>query len=407
MILLRQGRVGRYSWLVSAVESSTSYGMAEGVPASDFQPPTGEYRVPGEDGVEAGPWPAGAPPMPPLIGDQMPYMGYVPVSASPLGASYPYASSGAPPPPVLQAPHSGAGIGDPWAMPFPGGLAAPIITDRIGDRETAREVLAWSLSPERKRAVRAIVSAILLIIIPVMVLLVIDNSWLRRHHPSRSAAGLAVLLIVVPLVRLAYRRQRRLFRMRRSLEEQPGVAAGPGSVAFSGLGGERRTADGPLELEKLWFATQQRLDYYHQIATFQAETSFRNAQVAMVAGFVLVVTTLIVAMLARSTVGGVVAGALGGVGATMATFIGRTFVRAHETASSHLRSYFVQPLEISRVLAAVHILDGVPLDQRHSALATIAECIARGPEVSVVAGAEPGDEPASSSRRSASSSPNS
>ncbi|TMR03396.1 hypothetical protein ETD83_10850 [Actinomadura soli] len=114
-----------------------------------------------------------------------------------------------------------------------------------------------------------------------------------------------------------------------------------------------------LALPALWEVTQKRLDYYHQIATSQARTSFRNAQAAMVIGFVLLAVFATMAATADSTAAAAVTGALGAVAAALAGFISRTFVRSQDTSASHLRSYFDQPLEFSRYLAAERLLNSV------------------------------------------------
>ncbi|NEA23894.1 hypothetical protein [Actinomadura bangladeshensis] len=124
----------------------------------------------------------------------------------------------------------------------------------------------------------------------------------------------------------------------------------------------------PLSLTALWEVTHSRLDYYHQIATGQADRSFRNAQRAMSIGFgLMVVFAALAAFLSRNAVASVVAGSLGAVSAGFAAYISRTFVRSQESAATHLRSYFNQPLEFSRYLAAERMLNSlkdVPADQR-------------------------------------------
>ncbi|VFA81080.1 Uncharacterised protein [Gordonia paraffinivorans] len=122
---------------------------------------------------------------------------------------------------------------------------------------------------------------------------------------------------------------------------------------------DQLAADDQLTLPALWEVTQKRLDYYHQIATSQARTSFRNAQAAMVIGFVLLAVFAALAAAADTTAAAAVTGALGAVAAALAGFISRTFVRSQESSAGHLRSYFDQPLEFSRYLAAERLLSSV------------------------------------------------
>jgi hypothetical protein len=132
------------------------------------------------------------------------------------------------------------------------------------------------------------------------------------------------------------------------------------------------TRDDQLTLAALWGVTQIRLELYHQIATKQAKRSFLAAQVASVLGFCVLVGLAVTATRVHSTVGAITAGALGGVSAALAGYIGRTFVRSQESAASHLRAYFDQPLEFSRYLAAERLLVGLTDEQRASVIASLA-----------------------------------
>ncbi|WP_440089785.1 TRADD-N-associated membrane domain-containing protein [Streptosporangium sp. LJ11] len=114
-----------------------------------------------------------------------------------------------------------------------------------------------------------------------------------------------------------------------------------------------------LALPALWDVTHKRLDYYHQIATTQARQSFRNAQIAMTVGFVLLVVFAVLALGATTPTASIVTGALGAAAAAFAAYIGRTFVRSQESAAGHLRAYFDQPLEFSRYLAAERLLEAM------------------------------------------------
>jgi hypothetical protein len=108
------------------------------------------------------------------------------------------------------------------------------------------------------------------------------------------------------------------------------------------------TRDDQLTLAALWDVTHSRLDLYHQIATKQARRSFLAAQAAAVIGFGVLIGLAVAAIRVHSTVGAITAGTLGAVSAALAGYIGRTFVRSQESAASHLRAYFDQPLEFSR-----------------------------------------------------------
>jgi hypothetical protein len=86
----------------------------------------------------------------------------------------------------------------------------------------------------------------------------------------------------------------------------------------------------------------------------------------------------IVASQAKTTTAAISTGSLGAVGAAFAAYIGRTFIRSQETAATHLRAYFDQPLELSRYLAAERLLADADLtaDQRSAILSTLVQAIA-------------------------------
>lgn len=159
------------------------------------------------------------------------------------------------------------------------------------------------------------------------------------------------------------------------------------------------TRRSPLELAALWDTTHARLGLYHQIATDQATKSFNNAQRAMVAGFALLVLFAGLALWASTTAGAIVAGGLGAVSAALAGYVAKTFVRSQESAATHLRSYFDQPLELSRYLAAERLVaDGdLSQEQRGEILSALVQAMVAGPQPtpappSVVVASVPGQQ---------------
>ncbi len=139
-----------------------------------------------------------------------------------------------------------------------------------------------------------------------------------------------------------------------------------------------------LTLSELWTVTHRRLDLYHDIALGQASRSFRNAQIAMILGFALLVGFVIIALQSSTTAGAVVAGGLGAVAAALAGYVSRTFVRSQEAAASHLRAYFDQPLEFSRYLAAERLVADANLsdEQRAEIVSALARTMISGPPTS-------------------------
>nr|WP_240449430.1 hypothetical protein [Streptomyces harenosi] len=140
-----------------------------------------------------------------------------------------------------------------------------------------------------------------------------------------------------------------------------------------------------MTLPELWTVTHTRLDLYHDIATGQARRSFRNAQAAMITGFVLLLIFAAVALQASTAAGSVVAGGLGAVSAALSGFVARTFVKSQETAAAHLRAYFDQPLEFSRYLAAERLIADSALteEQRAEALTALVQAMVTPPAAPV------------------------
>lgn len=56
-----------------------------------------------------------------------------------------------------------------------------------------------------------------------------------------------------------------------------------------------------LTLSDLWTVTHRRLDHYHGIALGQAEKSFRNAQAAMITGFILLIGFAVAGLIVGTT----------------------------------------------------------------------------------------------------------
>lgn len=140
---------------------------------------------------------------------------------------------------------------------------------------------------------------------------------------------------------------------------------------------ERR--DDRLALAALWTVTHERLDLYHQIVTGQARRSFVTAQAAIVIGFLMLIGFAVLAVRARTPSAAISVGGLGAVAAAFAAYIGRTFVRSQESAASHLRAYFDQPLEFSRYLAAERLLAAdseLTAEQRAAILSALVQAIA-------------------------------
>ncbi|MFC7791420.1 TRADD-N-associated membrane domain-containing protein [Streptomyces cinereoruber] len=137
-----------------------------------------------------------------------------------------------------------------------------------------------------------------------------------------------------------------------------------------------------LALPALWGATHARLTHYHNLALQHAKRSFKSAQAAMWAGFGALGVFVWIAFEASTTAGAVVAGGLGAVAATLSGFIAKTFIRSQEASADHLRSYFDQPLELSRYLAAERLMASADLtsEQRAEVITALVTAMVAGPQ---------------------------
>ncbi|MGW3731316.1 TRADD-N-associated membrane domain-containing protein [Streptomyces sp. NPDC000851] len=251
-------------------------------------------------------------------------------------------------------------------------LLAASLASGLGEFFRASEIAsragaAWLNSPEHLRNWRAwLTFGIYAVLISFLAAwrIVSAQEWAQRWV---AIIGAVILLAGGGVLVVAYGRlQRQRFTSRYAVEQQDKET-------------ESEDSSQRLKLDQLWVTTSDRLDLYHQIATRQAEQSFRHAQMAMAIGFAtIVVAASVAAFAAKTTAGSIVSGVLGATGAAMAAYIGRTFVRSREIAAAHLRSYFLQPLEFSRYLAAERLIATLEPSARPAAVDHLAQAIVLG-----------------------------
>jgi hypothetical protein len=128
---------------------------------------------------------------------------------------------------------------------------------------------------------------------------------------------------------------------------------------------------GGLDLASLWPVTQKRIDFYHEIALEQSRKSFRNGQIAMIIGFLSVIGVGFLAAFAKNGTASIAAAAVGVAGAAMSGLIGATFLKSQTEASSQLRQFFSQPVELLRVLGAERLVEVLPEAERAEAVQQI------------------------------------
>ncbi|HVB45229.1 MAG TPA: hypothetical protein VNF47_21345 [Streptosporangiaceae bacterium] len=250
------------------------------------------------------------------------------------------------------------------------------------DVERAKERQAWRRSPEYRQTQRT-QRAILYFLVPAGVLgafvgwiyavtsnssIIYDNQGKYILYGAGIGAGVVGYggIIVINATRS---RARRDFRDRKLL----------GQAQEELKQADEEITGGATDFGALWSATQKRLDYYHRIATTQAERSFMYGQIAAGAGFVVIVISALIAGFSRSTAAAIAAGVSGVAGGGLGAYIGSTFMRSQDAASAQLRAYFAQPLEFSKYLAAERLLAFIGEDSRLSAVNQMITAIMNAP----------------------------
>jgi hypothetical protein len=245
--------------------------------------------------------------------------------------------------------------------------------------EGARRRIAWRGSPEGRRSRNAFFVIWSVVIALIIWISIYANARLHTSFFSFSPSPLKrswpYLLICLFIVAMASRASRSITNtLMMDFDDKTLVADELRSLEDAE---EQLAQSGELELAALWKVTQQRLDYYHRIVTQQARQSFRNAQVATFVGLIILFAAAAAAFISKSTIGSIVAGSLGAIGAAISGYIGRTFIRSQETAATQLRSYFDQPLEFSRYLAAERLIPNLTEDDRNRAVGELMALIIR------------------------------
>jgi hypothetical protein len=128
----------------------------------------------------------------------------------------------------------------------------------------------------------------------------------------------------------------------------------------------------PLSLPVLWSVTQERIDYYHRIATNQAEVSFRNGAITSYIGFSLLIGFAVLGALTASNLyTSITLGVLGAAGAALTGYLGATFIKLQSEASSQLRQFFSQPVDFLRLLGAERLIATLPESERAASVRVV------------------------------------
>ncbi|MDI5913385.1 MULTISPECIES: hypothetical protein [Streptomyces] len=243
------------------------------------------------------------------------------------------------------------------------------------EKEGARRRHAWRESPQRKRTQR--LAKFILFGTPIagaVGAICAATLWRDSHAPNKNALGASICVVIwLYLGTFAVWTNRR--QMRREFEDRTILGLAENELRKA----ESEISAGATDFTSLWRATQKRLDYYHKIATTQAERSFLYGQIAAGAGFSLIVICAVIAGLSGSATASIVAGATGITGASLGAYIGATFMKTQESATTQLRAYFLQPLEFSKFLAAERLLRHLDEENRQEATRVLIAAISCAP----------------------------
>lgn len=239
----------------------------------------------------------------------------------------------------------------------------------------ARERQLWRAAPERTRALWAVPAcgALTLVAAVITGLYVADNNFGMDVWDIIGYAAAAWFFAYLPVAAgiwwyfrslqfVAYRDRRILEDAKDELQSDEAAAA-------------ESDSSGGLDLAVLWSLNQRRLDYYHQIATTQAARSFRNAQGAMASAFAVLVIAVALSAFADSAPAAIATVSVGAIAGALGGYVSSTFLRSQESAALHLRSYFDQPVEFSRYLAAERLVVNLDSAQRGAATSQLAIAI--------------------------------
>lgn len=199
----------------------------------------------------------------------------------------------------------------------------------------------------------------------------------RQRHPlgaTLSIFGGVVICIVI--LALYYAVVRPLLRRRStSLREssgsdhnQPNISNKSSSaVAAAGRGGadESRSRNQLLILQ------------YHNITKKQAQSSYRNSQIAMMTGLLLLIAGGI-ATVAAPTSARYVIGGLAALGTALSGYLGATFIRAYSIAQAQMNYHYGQPLVTSYLLEAERMTNSVTGARGEQIMQTVIEATLRG-----------------------------
>jgi hypothetical protein len=114
------------------------------------------------------------------------------------------------------------------------------------------------------------------------------------------------------------------------------------------------------KLTDLMKANRRQMSAYDVIARYQAQSSYRNSQIAMAIGLAILIAGAALAITVQDDTAKIVTASLTAIGAAISGYISKTFLQTYNTTLRQLNYYFEQPLISSYILTAQRLADSVP-----------------------------------------------
>lgn len=108
---------------------------------------------------------------------------------------------------------------------------------------------------------------------------------------------------------------------------------------------------------------QRLIASYHRVTTAQARSSYRNSQVAMAIGLLILAAGGVAVVRASSASGQVIVGSLTALGGAFSAYLGSTFLRSYSRALEQMNYFFGQPLVNSYLLTAERLAKDLKGDE--------------------------------------------
>ncbi len=166
----------------------------------------------------------------------------------------------------------------------------------------------------------------------------------RRHGFAAMFVVGAVLLAGYAFV--PYASSRRAFLERLQFEKSEEVRKAVDNIDLTG----------GQQFKTLFELNRKQLDAYHVLTMRHAQASFRNAQIAALVGFSLLVAGVVIALQTKDTSSRIAVASLSGIATLLSGYVSKVFFVSNRQAMKDLADFYKQPLEASKLLAAERLV---------------------------------------------------